>query len=297
MHHLPHLTVLPVEMGTPRMVLLCLAVGCGREGLPPRPTVSAADGDTATMQVERPEPPPDPGSPAPVPVRFAEGVVHGFLRLTDTAGVVLASGQQLQMLRDGVIESRMVFHFADSSLHDERVTFRQDDGFRMLQYRLVQRGPAFELQLDATLDASGAYRVAAQDGDDEPEQHLGTLDLPADTYNGMPITILKNLAPGHDRTVHVVAFTPKPRIVELHLSHADRIDVQVAGRSLAARRFELEPDLGGLVGLLADLFGKLPPASHATIVTEDVPAFVAFEGPLYTGPIWRIELIGPDQSR
>jgi hypothetical protein len=30
------------------------------------------------------------------------------------------------------------------------------------------------------------------------------------------------------------------------------------------------------------------------IVTEDVPAFVKFEGPLYMGPVWRIELAAPE---
>ena len=279
------------------MVLIFLAVGCGREAPPPRSAISAVDGDSAAVRVERPPSPPDPGSPAPVPVRHPEGTVHGFLRLVDGAGSELASGALLQTVRDGVVESRMVFHFADSSLHDERVTFRQDDGFRMLAYRLVQRGPAFEVQLDATLDPTGAYRVVSRSGDDDPEQDLGTLDLPADTYNGMPIIILKNLPPESTRTVHLVAFTPKPRLVKLHLRDVGGTTVSHGGRTVAARRFELEPDLDGIVGLLADLFGKLPPASHATIVTEHVPAFVRFEGPLYTGPIRRIELVGPDQSR
>jgi hypothetical protein len=287
-------------MRLPWFVLTGWLAGCGGDADPPPAVISAVGTVADTAAVDWSASPltaPDPDSPSPVPVRHPEGTVHGFLRLVDGAGSELASGALLQVVRDGVVESRMVFHFADSSLHDERVAFRQDDGFRMLRYRLVQRGPAFDIQLDATLDPTGAYRVVSRSGDDEPEQHLGTLDLPDDTYNGMPIIILKNLPPGGSRTVHLVAFTPKPRLVNLHLRDVGGTTVTHGGRTLAARRFELEPDLDGLVGLLADLFGKLPPSSHATIVTDQVPAFVRFEGPLYMGPVWRIELSGPDHPR
>ena len=60
---------------------------------------------------------------APVAVRFVEGSVHGFLLLRSSNGDTLAYGQQLQVQRDGGIESRLVFRFKDRSIHDERVFF------------------------------------------------------------------------------------------------------------------------------------------------------------------------------
>jgi len=38
----------------------------------------------------------------------------------------------------------------------------------------------------------------------------------------------------------------------------------------------------------------MPPDYRAWIITDEVPAFARFEGPLYTtGPVWRIELASP----
>ena len=52
--------------------------------------------------------------------------------------------------------------------------------------------------------------------------------------------------------------------------------------------------LGSWLKLFATLLGRVPPEYHAWIVTDEVPAFVRFEGPLYvTGPVWRIEVTSP----
>jgi hypothetical protein len=292
------------------MVLLMVGTvsGCGTPGADtsgeerlPVPVLSAAPGDStdqsAPSHLDTTPQLPDAGTPAPVPVRHPEGTVHGFLRLLGEDGQPLAGGSLLQRVRDGAIESRMVFDFADGSDFDERVTFTQDNGFRMVRYRLIQSGPAFEYDLDARLDRSGEYRVVATERDDgERKEYSGTLELPADTYNGMPITIIKNLAVGSMRSVHIVAFTPKPRLVELELSGTPSAATAFGSRRLATARFTLHPHIGGLTGLLADLLGKMPPDSHAWIVTEEVPAFVRFAGPLYSGPVWHIELVGPDFS-
>ena len=45
----------------------------------------------------------------------------------------------------------------------------------------------------------------------------GTLELPPDVYNGMVLTVAKNLPKGASETVHYVAFTPTPRLIQLAL--------------------------------------------------------------------------------
>lgn len=240
----------------------------------------------------------DPGSPAAVPVQHIEGTVHGFLRLSTADGRHLADGDLLQTVRNGVVESRMVFAFGDSSRFEERVAFAQRGVFTMLRYRLIQRGPAFPLDLDVTLDQSGEYRVTATSHEDgERREYTGVLELPADTYNGMVITIAKNLSAGAMRRVHLVAFTPQPRLVRLEMTGVGATPTTVGSRTLATTRFTLHPTIGGVTGFVARLLGKMPPDSYAWIVTQDVPAFVKFEGPLYSGPVWRIDLMGPDESR
>src|SRR5947209_17968758 len=66
-----------------------------------------------------------PASAAPVSVRFVEGVTHGFLVLRTADGVLIASGDLLQLDRGGQVENRMVFHFKDESVSDDRVAFTQ----------------------------------------------------------------------------------------------------------------------------------------------------------------------------
>jgi hypothetical protein len=35
------------------------------------------------------------------------------------------------------------------------------------------------------------------------------------------------------------------------------------------------------------------PDSHAWIIAEGAPGFLRFEGPLYSGPVWRLDLAAP----
>ena len=130
--------------------------------------------------------------------------------------------------------------------------------------------------------------------DGEEKEYTGTLELPPDVYNGMPITIAKNLAPGDTQTVHLVAFTPKPRLIGLEIAPSGSERIKFGRHRETAVHYKLKPKLGALVKLFASLLGKAPPDSDAWIVTDDVPAFVRFEGPMYMGPVWRLDLASPD---
>ena len=232
--------------------------------------------------------------PAAVPVRYAEGTVHGFLELRTATGAILAHGDLLQVAREREIESRMVFHFSDASVFEEAVTFTQHDVFAMQHYHLVQSGPAFADDLDVTLARSGQYVVKTKSHKDGGEkQYTGKLDLPPDVYNGMVITIAKNVGTRDTQTVHVVAFTPEPRLIGLEIAPSNSQRVLLGRHAETAVHFKLRPKLGTLLKIFATLLGKAPPDSDAWIVTDDVPAFVRFEGPLYTGPVWRLDLTSP----
>ena len=196
-------------------------------------------------------------------------------------GVLLANGDLLQVPGDHGIESLMIFLFPDSSLFEETVSFTQHGVFALQSYHLVQRGPAFADDLDASLSADARYLVKAKSHRDGKEkQYDGRLDLPPDVSNGLVVTLLKNLARQDTQTVHLVAFTPAPRLIRLELAPAGEEQV-----------------LNGLVGFFARLLGKMPPDSHAWIVVHDVPAFVRVVGPLYTGPVLRVDLSSPHWPR
>lgn len=236
---------------------------------------------------------------APIAVRFAEGVAHGFLLLRTADGGLIASGDLLQVSTGAKVESRMVFRFKDGSLLDETVVFTQQRVFAMQSYHLVQRGPAFAEDSDISLQGTtGKYNVKTKSHKDGKEESIdGTLELPADVYNGMVLTVVKNLPKGASASVHMVAFTPKPLLIELELALAGEHKVMVDQLTKNANHYLFKPHPGPWLEMFAKLLKRMPSDYHAWVVTEDVPAFVKFEGPLNpTGPIWQIELTSPRWS-
>ncbi|HKW95939.1 MAG TPA: hypothetical protein VJX92_28885 [Methylomirabilota bacterium] len=232
---------------------------------------------------------------AVVPVRYVEGVTHGFLTLRSQAGEILAEGDLLQVVRPEGVDSRVVFHFRDGSLHDETVVFSQQRVFSMLSYRLVQRGPIFPDELDVRVEREGGrYEVRSRRHDGGEETARGEMTLPPDVYNGMQIVLLKNLAKDAGETAQVLAFTPKPTLVALELTPIGRETALAEDRRIPVTHYVLKPKLGVIKGALAALIGKKPADYHCWIATSSVPAFVSIEGPLYVGgPIWRIETTSP----
>ena len=242
----------------------------------------------------------DDSDDQPLPVRYPEGMLHGFLVLKNQSGTIIARGDQLQTpRRDGRIASRMTFRFTDGSLLDERVVFSQEDVFIVYEYHLSQRGPAFAQNAEAFFERpSRKYRVRTVDSDDgKVDITEGDLDqLPASTYNGMVITLLKNLAPDRSATVRMVAFTPTPRFIGLELTPVGKTRASFGNESKTAVQYAIKPRLGFFLKIGAKLTGKDPPDSHAWIISEDVPAFAKFVGPLSmsgTGAPWTIELTSP----
>jgi hypothetical protein len=91
-----------------------------------------------------------------------------------------------------------------------------------------------------------------------------------------------------------VAFTPEPRIIQLELAPQGEHKMMVGEQAKTAIHYVFKPRLGVWLKLFATLLGRVPPDYHAWILTDEVPAFARFEGPLYpTGPVWRIELTSP----
>ena len=103
--------------------------------------------------------------PATVPVRYAEGLVHGFLVLRTLEGDTIADGDLSQVAQGDKVTSRVVFHFKDGSVQDEVTVFSQRRNFRLLNDHLVQKGPSFRHPLDVSIDGSTG-QVAVRSTDD-----------------------------------------------------------------------------------------------------------------------------------
>ena len=243
-----------------------------------------------------------PVDAAPVAVRFSEGVTHGFLLVRSLAGETIGQGEMTQVVKErDLVESRLVLRFKDGSLHDEKVAFSQQDDFTMIRYHLVQQGPSFPEQVDVSVDrGTGDYKVRSKLGGDAPERILtGKFVLPKDVYNGMLVTMLLNLPKGASDTVHLLAFTPGPEIINLDLRLMGERTVQVGDLSRTARHYAFKPDMGTIRKFIGKVIGKLPANFHydCWVLADEVPSFVQFEGPLQLmGPILRIELVSPRLS-
>jgi hypothetical protein len=214
-----------------------------------------------------------------------------LLALRSTSGAIVALGDLLQTSQGDRVESRMTFHFVDGSLYDEAVTFSQEHVFTMVAYRLVQRGPSFPEAVDVSLDRKSARYTLRSTKSGKEDVSGGRIELPPDVYNGMVAMLLKNLAPGRSGKVHVIAFTPTPRLIEVELVFAGDQRVMIGDQARQATLYAIKPKLGAILGFFAAFMGKTPADYACVILAKDVPAFVRCDGPLFpNGPIWRIEL-------
>jgi hypothetical protein len=232
----------------------------------------------------------------PVTVRFAEGVVHGFLSLRTTDGALVANGDLMQVARGDRVTSRLVFHFKDGSLSDETSVFSQRQSFRLISDHLVQKGPTFPQPLDLRIDcATGDVTVHYTDDHGKEKVESERMKLPLDLANGMMPTLLKNIpAKAVPPTMSMVVATPKPRLVKLEVSGAGEDSLSTGSVARKAAHYVVKIEIGGLAGLIAPLVGKQPPDTHIWILGGEAPAFVKSDGPMFLGgPIWRTELVSP----
>jgi hypothetical protein len=150
--------------------------------------------------------------------------------------------------------------------------------------------------MDLSIDVrSGQVTVRSTGKDGKEEVKSDHLDLPPDLYNGMILSIVKNILPETPETkVSMLVATPKPRLVKLAISPHGEEPFSLVGSSRKAMRYEIKIELGGVTGMVAPLIGKQPPNIQIWIIGGQAPAFVREEGPLYQGgPIWSIQLTSP----
>jgi hypothetical protein len=236
---------------------------------------------------------------APVAVKHWEGLAHGFVSLRTLEGVRLADGDLVQTTTPTAggnrVTARLSLRFKDGSLHEETTVYLQQKTFQFVSNHLVQKGPAFKTQIEATVLASGKVRIHFTDKDGKEDRIEEQLKLPTDVANGMILALLKNISSETSKTtVSMVAFTPKPRLVKLEITPHEQDPFSTGGSARKATRYVLKVDVPGVTGAVASLLGKIPPDSHVWVLGGEAPAFVKAELALFTdGPTWRMEMLSP----
>jgi hypothetical protein len=240
---------------------------------------------------------PSETAPAIAPkVLHAEGLLHGFLVLKNLDGAVLADGELTQSAQGDRVKIRLVFHFKDTSVYEENVIFSQRRVFRLLSYRLTQKGPAFKLPMEFSLDgATGLATVHYTDSEGKQKIENERMKIQPDLANGMLTTLLKDIPPdAAETTLSLVAATPKPRLVKLLISEEGEDWFSVGSSTHKAMRYRIKFEITGVAGVVVPLVGKQPPDLRIWVLNGDAPTFLKSEGPLYSGgPVWRIELTSP----
>ena len=80
------------------------------------------------------------------------------------------------------------------------------------------------------------------------------------------------------------------RLVQRGPSFPETIEAALDRKAGSYKVRSVHEKLGAALRLFATLLGKAPADQECVILTEDVPAFVRCDGPLYLkGPVWRIE--------
>ncbi len=234
-----------------------------------------------------------------VPVRYPEGVVRGFLALRGPDGAVIADGDSIQFARGDRVTSRLVFHFRDGSLQDETTVFTQRGRFRLVSDRLVQRGPSFPGPMEVSIDEKSG-RVTVKYAEKGVEKFLDErMKLPPDLANGLPSTLLKDLAPEiASTTFPMLVAAPKPRLVKLVVSRAGFETISNGRQSYRAERFNIHVDLRGLAARSRRSSGNSRRTLPCGSSVGDAPGFAKSESQFYEGgPLWTIELAGPQYPR
>lgn len=232
----------------------------------------------------------------PVTIHFPDGTTHGFLVLRSLKGQILAHGELLAFPRADRMESRLTWRFRDGSLQDEIVTYLQKPVLKLLTYKQIQRGPSFpaDVEVSVTREPSRYEMTLREKEKKEPETFSGALELPDDVYNGLLPTVLNNVAKGETVAGHMLAFTPKARLVKMTIRAIGEDPIIVGESRRTAVRYLVDLEVGGIVGVFAKVAGKEPHDLKFWVLRGEVPAFVGFEGPFfYQGPVWRIELAAP----
>ncbi len=233
-----------------------------------------------------------------IPVRHVEGVTFGFLVLRDLKGRDLAYGDLKQVVkpddRDFVVGD-LRFRFRDGSSYQEITKFRQHGRFELVSDQVEQKGPAFKQQNESWIDAkTGMVRVRTMEKGKwkTTNRHL---DIPDDAANGLLFVLLKNVDPSVETTVSFIAALAKPRVVKWNIFPGPERTVELGHLEYKAQHYIVKTKIEGITGKIAPLIGKQPPDIHVWLVKSEAPTFLEFEGPLYEeGPVWRIQITGPD---
>jgi len=210
-------------------------------------------------------------------------------------GQVIARAEFTETVEGDEVTMRLTYRFADGSIDDETTTYRQQGTFQLIRNHHIQKGPFFASPVDFAVEAAtgtATTRTADNKGTIHVEsQHI---DLPDDLANGFVGTLLLNVPP-HTAPFRAGILAPVfgGRLIRILISPQGEQPFQKAGQTVKATVFRIHPELGGILGWLAELLGLQPKDVMVWILEGEQPAVVRVVGQLGGfGPVVSSELEG-----
>jgi hypothetical protein len=215
-------------------------------------------------------------------------------------GKIIAQFEFAQMVQGDEVTMRMTYHFVDGSIDDETTTYRQQGTLRLVRDRHIQQGPFFSKPVDFAVEAATGT-ATTRTTDKSGKIHIGSehIDLPDDLANGFVGTLLLNVPP-NTAPFRAGILTPLlgGRLIRILISPEGEQPFQTAGQTLKATVFRIHPELGGIVGFIAQLLGLQPKDVMVWVREGDDPAVVRVVGQLGGyGPMVSSELEGTSFSK
>ena len=231
----------------------------------------------------------------PISVRHIQRPMHRFMVARSETGKVIATGEFTQMVQGDDVTMRMIYRFSDGSIDDETTTYRQQGMFQLVRNHHIEKGPFFAKPVDFAVDAATGI-ATSRTTDKNGKVHVESehMDLPNDLANGFVGTLLLNMPPNTAPfRVGMLAPVGSGRLIRLLISPEREQPFQTKGRTLRATVFRIHPELGGIVGVIAQLIGLQPKDVMVWVLEGEEPAVVRIVGQLGGyGPVMSSELEG-----
>ncbi len=240
------------------------------------------------------------GSAEEISVKHAQGPMQRVMVAHAEDGKVLANGEFTQVVQGDEVTMRLLYHFADGSIDDETTTYRQVGTFRLIRNHHIQKGPFFVKPVDFSIEAATGI-ATTRTTDKNGEVHVATehVDLPHDLANGFVGTLLLNV-PRDTKPFRVGMLAPvgSGRLIRLLISPEGEQPFHMGGQTLKATVFRIHPELGGIVGMIAQLIGLQPKDVMVWVQEGDEPAVVRIVGQLGGyGPVVNSDLEGTSYGK
>jgi hypothetical protein len=230
-----------------------------------------------------------------IPVQQRQGGMHGFLVLRSPEGKIIATGDEVNVVKGDEVHSRLTFHFRDGSIDDEIAVFKQTSTFQLLSDHHIQKGPSYPEPENVSVDVRSGKVTWRESKSGEEKTTTERMDIPPDLANGMISLIVQNFPKDKaEMKLSYLAGSSKPRVVQLSVKPDGEDRCRIGGVSRTAERFNVHVEIGGIAGVVAPIVGKQPTDTKLWVLKGEAPTFLKMEGALYLkGPIWSMELASP----